>query len=56
MATATYSSDSLGYDARAWWFWDAFAVAQRNLIAYVRVPQLLVFSTIQPVIFVVMFR
>ena len=56
MATATYSSDSLGYDARAWWFWDAFAVAQRNLIAYIRVPQLLVFSTIQPVIFVVMFR
>ena len=56
MATATYSSDSLGYDARAWWFWDAFAVAQRNLIAYIRVPQLLVFSTIQPVIFVIMFR
>jgi ABC-2 type transport system permease protein/oleandomycin transport system permease protein len=41
------------------YFWpvrDALAVAQRNLIAYWRVPQLLVFSTIQPVIFVVMFR
>jgi ABC transporter DrrB family efflux protein len=35
---------------------DTFAVAQRNLIAYRRVPQLLVFSTIQPVIFVLMFR
>ncbi len=35
---------------------DAIAVAQRNLIAYRRVPQLLVFSTIQPVIFVLMFR
>lgn len=35
---------------------DALAVAQRNLIAYRRVPQLLVFSTIQPVIFVLMFR
>jgi ABC-2 type transport system permease protein/oleandomycin transport system permease protein len=35
---------------------DTLAVAQRNLIAYRRVPQLLVFSTIQPVIFVVMFR
>jgi len=35
---------------------DAFAIAQRNLIAYRRVPQLLVFSTIQPIVFVIMFR
>jgi ABC transporter DrrB family efflux protein len=35
---------------------DALAVASRYLIAYRRVPQLLVFSTIQPVIFVLMFR
>jgi ABC-2 type transport system permease protein/oleandomycin transport system permease protein len=35
---------------------DALAVTWRNLIAYRRVPQLLVFSTIQPVIFVLMFR
>src|SRR5438094_1928287 len=35
---------------------DSFAVSIRNLIAYKRVPQLLVFSTIQPVIFVLMFR
>jgi ABC transporter DrrB family efflux protein len=35
---------------------DAFAVAGRNLIAYRRVPQLVVFSTIQPVIFVLLFR
>jgi ABC-2 type transport system permease protein/oleandomycin transport system permease protein len=35
---------------------DSFAVAQRNLIALKRVPQLIVFSTIQPVIFVLMFR
>ncbi len=35
---------------------DTVAIIQRNLIAYRRVPQLLVFSTIQPVIFVVMFR
>jgi ABC transporter DrrB family efflux protein len=35
---------------------DALAVAGRNLIAYRRVPQLLVFSTIQPVIFVLLFR
>ena len=35
---------------------DTMAIAWRNLIAYRRVPQLLVFSTIQPVIFVLMFR
>jgi ABC transporter DrrB family efflux protein len=35
---------------------DTWAIAQRNLIAYRRVPQLLIFSTIQPVIFVLMFR
>ncbi len=35
---------------------DAIAIAQRNLIALRRVPQLLVFSTIQPVIFVLLFR
>jgi ABC transporter DrrB family efflux protein len=35
---------------------DTAAVAWRNLLAYLRVPQLLVFSTIQPVIFVLMFR
>src|SRR5947208_2827677 len=35
---------------------DSLAVAWRNLITYRRVPQLLVFSTIQPVIFVLMFR
>lgn len=35
---------------------DTRAVIQRNLIQYIRVPQLLVFSTIQPIIFVLMFR
>src|SRR2546426_11025643 len=35
---------------------DGLAVTGRNLIASRRVPQLLVFSTIQPVIFVLMFR
>jgi ABC transporter DrrB family efflux protein len=35
---------------------DISAITQRNLIGYRRVPQLLVFSTIQPVIFVLMFR
>jgi ABC-2 type transport system permease protein/oleandomycin transport system permease protein len=35
---------------------DALSIADRNLIAYRRVPQLLIFSTIQPVIFVLLFR
>jgi ABC transporter DrrB family efflux protein len=35
---------------------DIVAVAGRNLLTYRRVPQLLVFSTIQPVIFVLLFR
>jgi ABC transporter DrrB family efflux protein len=35
---------------------DALAITGRNLIAYRRVPQLVVFSTIQPVMFVLLFR
>jgi ABC-2 type transport system permease protein/oleandomycin transport system permease protein len=35
---------------------DGLAVAGRNLIALRRVPRLLVFSTIQPMVFVLMFR
>jgi ABC-2 type transport system permease protein len=35
---------------------NTYAVTQRDFIGYRRVPQLLVFSTIQPVIFVLMFR
>ncbi len=35
---------------------DALTVTARNLIGYTRVPQLVVFSTVQPVIFVLLFR
>lgn len=35
---------------------DTIAVAGRNLVTLVRLPQLLVFATIQPVIFVLLFR
>jgi ABC-2 type transport system permease protein/oleandomycin transport system permease protein len=35
---------------------DILAVTRRNLIRYIRVPTLLVFSTIQPVMFVLLFR
>jgi ABC-2 type transport system permease protein len=40
----------------AWAVRDAGVVAQRNLIALFRTPTTLVFSTVQPVIFVLMFR
>ncbi|MDQ3532714.1 MAG: ABC transporter permease, partial [Actinomycetota bacterium] len=55
MAT-TAPPESPASGGRMWVVHDALAVAQRNLIVYLRIPQLLVFSTIQPVIFVVMFR
>jgi ABC transporter DrrB family efflux protein len=40
----------------AWAFADAMTVAWRNLLKYQRVPQLVVFSTIQPIMFVLLFR
>ena len=40
----------------AWTVSDALAVTRRNLLKYVRLPTLLMFSTIQPVMFVLLFR
>jgi ABC transporter DrrB family efflux protein len=37
-------------------FGDAVVIARRNLLTIIRTPQLLVFSTIQPVMFVLLFR
>src|ERR1700730_2333899 len=34
---------------------DAMAMTRRNLIRYVRIPTLLVFSTVQPIMFVLLF-
>ncbi|HWW54529.1 MAG TPA: ABC transporter permease, partial [Acidimicrobiales bacterium] len=59
MTTATVAIDAAGTDEQlklSWVVGDALAIAQRNLIAMFRVPTTLVFSTIQPVIFVLMFR
>jgi ABC transporter DrrB family efflux protein len=39
-----------------WMVADALTVTQRNLIGYVRIPQALFFSTLQPVMFVLLFR
>ena len=38
-----------------WMFSDIRAMTWRNLVKYVRVPTLLVFSTIQPIMFVLLF-
>jgi len=38
-----------------WNFADTFVVTRRNLMYYVRQPQLLIFATIQPVIFLLLF-
>jgi ABC-2 type transport system permease protein/oleandomycin transport system permease protein len=39
-----------------WGASDILAVTQRNLIAYTRIPEALVFSSIQPIMFVLLFR
>ncbi|NNC76232.1 MAG: ABC transporter permease [Acidimicrobiia bacterium] len=39
-----------------WTISDALVVTKRNLLKYVRVPTLLIFSTIQPVMFVLLFN
>jgi ABC transporter DrrB family efflux protein len=39
-----------------WAVSDTFVIARRNLIVWIRVPAYLVFTVIQPVLFVVMFR
>lgn len=38
-----------------WVVTDALTMTRRNLLRYVRLPQLLVFSTVQPVVFVLLF-
>ncbi len=44
------------HSALSWAVQDALTVTWRNLVAMTRTPQVLVFSTIQPIIFVLMFR
>ena len=39
-----------------WALTDSLTIAWRNLVGMTRMPQVLVFSTIQPIIFVLMFR
>ncbi len=39
-----------------WLISDTLAITKRNLLRYVRLPTLLIFSTIQPIMFVLLFR
>jgi ABC transporter DrrB family efflux protein len=52
MSTATLRLRSRLY----WGASDIWAVTQRNLIAYTRIPEMMVFSSIQPIMFVLLFR
>jgi ABC-2 type transport system permease protein/oleandomycin transport system permease protein len=46
-----------GLGSRAGWaVSDALAIARRNLLKYIRIPTLLIFSTVQPIMFVILFR
>ena len=55
-ATATQQLSSPRRSKLAWAAADSLAVARRNVIGMTRRPQLLAFVTIQPVLFVLMFR
>jgi ABC transporter DrrB family efflux protein len=59
MTATTIASSPPAVQQRTPFMWavtDSCTVAWRNLIAMTRQPQVLVFSTIQPIIFVLMFR
>ncbi|MBI2705201.1 MAG: ABC transporter permease [Actinobacteria bacterium] len=57
LAPIVDGSPPTAHKSRLYWaFDDAKTVAWRNLLKYVRVPQLIVFSTIQPIMFVLLFR
>ena len=55
-ATTTTTAGTPAGRRLAWALADTWAIAGRNLRTIVRLPQLLVFATVQPVIFVLLFR
>jgi ABC transporter DrrB family efflux protein len=52
----TSSPTASRHGALYWTVTDALTITWRNLIAYVRIPQALFFSTLQPIMFVLLFR
>lgn len=55
MATYTATADKVAGSGFGWMLSDIWEITNRNLIRYRRRPQLLIFSTIQPVMFVLLF-
>ena len=55
-AITTAISERPQRSALEWAISDTKTIAWRNLITLKRLPQLLIFATVQPVIFVLMFR
>jgi ABC-2 type transport system permease protein len=55
VSAPTTSVPTMKRPAFGWLFHDGFVVTRRNLIQTMRVPELLFFSLVQPVIFVLMF-
>ena len=55
-ATATVQSPVPATDGAMWAIRDTFAMTWRNLTTIRRLPQLMVFAVVQPIIFVLMFR
>jgi ABC-2 type transport system permease protein/oleandomycin transport system permease protein len=57
MTTTTATTATVPHrSALHWTVADALTVTWRNLIAYVRIPQAVFFSTLQPIMFVLLFR
>jgi ABC transporter DrrB family efflux protein len=55
-ATTTAPQGTTERTTLSWLISDIVAVTKRNLLKYVRLPTLLIFSTVQPVMFVLLFR
>jgi ABC transporter DrrB family efflux protein len=55
MTTATQRPGESPATRVAWEIRDALVITRRNLLKYVRVPTLLIFSTVQPIMFVLLF-
>ncbi|MYE26582.1 MAG: ABC transporter permease [Chloroflexi bacterium] len=55
VSAAVSASESSIFQRFIWNFTDTFVVMRRNLYAYQRQPELVVFATIQPVIFLLLF-
>ena len=58
MSSATHTGDvKVRHHNKFYWaLADGFVLAKRNLVQIPRIPELLVFATIQPVMFVLLFR